>query len=317
MKLITKLDQIAATAPCSLALGTFDGLHRGHMAVIHAAAAPGPGLEYWEPAVFTFESSPSGVCSVVTPRDKERLLETAGIRRLYSMRFSEVREMEARTFAEEVLFRKCRAKRLCCGEDFRFGRGAAGDVSLLQRFCLENGVELFVVPPVLEDGEKVSSTRIRAAVEAADIPLANRLLGRPFGFSLEVIHGNHIGTGLGTPTINQAIPDNFVLPKFGVYASWVRVGGKYFAGVTNIGLKPTVGSDRVLSETWMPDFSGDLYGKRVRLFLLRFLRPEKKFGSLQELKEEISKNARQVKEIARACPPPGFGLETCNFSRQS
>ena len=126
MKLITKLDQIAETAPCSLALGTFDGLHRGHMAVIHAAAAPGPGLEYWEPAVFTFESSPSGVCSVVTPRDKERLLETAGIRRLYSMRFSEVREMEARTFAEEVLFRKCRAKRLCCGEDFRFGRGAAG-----------------------------------------------------------------------------------------------------------------------------------------------------------------------------------------------
>ena len=163
----------------------------------------------------------------------------------------------------------------------------------------------------------MSSTRIRAAVEAADIPLANRLLGRPFGFSLEVIHGNHIGTGLGTPTINQAIPDNFVLPKFGVYASWVRVGGKYFAGVTNIGLKPTVGSDRVLSETWMPDFSGDLYGKRVRLFLLRFLRPEKKFGSLQELKEEISKNARQAKEIARACPPPGFGLETCNFSRQS
>ena len=97
----------------------------------------------------------------------------------------------------------------------------------------------------------------------------------------------------------------------------MRVGGKYFAGVTNIGLKPTVGSDRVLSETWMPDFSGDLYGKRVRLFLLRFLRPEKKFGSLQELKEEISKNTRQAKEIARACPPPGFGLGTCNFSRQS
>ena len=88
MKLITKLDQIAATAPCSLALGTFDGLHRGHMAVIHAAAAPGPGLEYWEPAVFTFESSPSGVCSVVTPRDKERLLETAGIRRLYRADFT-------------------------------------------------------------------------------------------------------------------------------------------------------------------------------------------------------------------------------------
>ena len=117
-----------------------------------------------------------------------------------------------------------------------------------------------MVPPVLEGGEKVSSTRIRAAVEAGDIPLANRLLGRPFGFSLEVIHGNHIGTGLGTPTINQALPEGFVLPRFGVYASWVRIDGRYYYGVTNIGVKPTVGSDRVLAETWMPEFSGDLYG---------------------------------------------------------
>ena len=169
-----------------------------------------------------------------------------------------------------------------------------------------------MVPPVLEDGEKVSSTRIRAAVEAADIPLANRLLGRPFGFSLEVIHGNHIGTGLGTPTINQAIPDNFVLPKFGVYASWVRVGGKYFAGVTNIGLKPTVGSDRVLSETWMPDFSGDLYGKRVRLFLLRFLRPEKIRLPAGAEGRNFEKHTAG-KGDCPGLPAPGFGLGTCNF----
>lgn len=309
MRVVRKLHDIAEKTPCSLALGAFDGLHRGHMAVIHAAAAPGPEGERWEPAVFTFESSPSGNSAVLTAGDKEKLLEAANIRRLYSLRFPEVRDLPAERFVREVLFEKCRAERLCCGGDFRFGKDAAGDTALLERLCRENGAELLVVPPVTEDGEKVSSTRIRAAVEAGDIPLANRLLGRPFGFSLEVIHGNHIGTGLGAPTINQAIPEHFVLPKFGVYASWARVGGKYFYGVTNIGVKPTVGSDRVLSETWMPEFSGNLYGKRVRLFLVRFLRPEKKFGSLEELKEEIGKNARQAKLAARECPPPRFGLE--------
>lgn len=307
MRIVKRLGDISENVPCSLALGAFDGLHRGHMAVIHAAAAPGG--ENWESAVFTFENSPSGNSAVSTRRDKEKLLEAAGIHRMYSMSFPQLKDLEAEHFVREVLFGACRAKRLCCGEDFRFGRGAAGDVSLLRRLCGEAGVELAVVPPVMEGGEKVSSTRIRAAVEAGEIPLANRLLGRPFGFSLEVIHGNHIGTGLGAPTINQAIPDHFVQPRFGVYASWARVGGRLFYGVTNIGVKPTVGSDRVLAETWMPEFSGDLYGKRVRLYLLEFIRPEKKFASLGELKEEIGKNARQAKELAQRFAPPDFGLE--------
>ena len=296
--------------PCSLALGAFDGLHRGHMAVIHAACAPGTDGQLWEPAVFTFRASPSGNCAVLTGRDKERILEYAGISRLYSLEFQEVRDWEAEDFVRQVLFQRCAARRLCCGQDFRFGRDARGGVALLERLCQEAGVQLYVVPPVTDGGEKVSSTRIRKAVEEGDIPTANRLLGRPFGFSLEVIHGNHIGTGLGTPTINQAIPEGFVLPRFGVYAAWCRVGGQYFCGVTNVGVKPTVGSDRVLAETWMPDFSGDLYGKRVRVFLLEFLRPEKKFGSLEELKAAIEKNAQQAKEVTGRIPPPYFPKTT-------
>lgn len=319
MRIVRNLENIAEDVPCSLALGAFDGLHRGHMAVIHAAAAPAPSgvpgdpeagaAERWEPAVFTFASSPSGNSLVATEQDKENLLEAAGMRRMYSMDFAQVRDLGAEEFVRTVLLERCRAKRLCCGQDFRFGRGAQGDTALLERLCLETGTELTVVPPVLDGGEKVSSTRIRRAVEEGDIPRANRLLGRPFGFSLEVIHGNHIGTGLGAPTINQAIPEHFALPRFGVYASWARVGGRYFYGVTNIGVKPTVGSDRVLSETWLPEFSGDLYGKRVRLFLLDFIRPEKRFGSLNELKEEIGKNAGQAKAVAKRLPPPDFGLE--------
>lgn len=306
MKIVRSLEEMGETAPSSLALGAFDGLHRGHMAVIRRACAPGEGGRRLQPAVFTFSRSPAGNSAVLTGRDKERLLEDAGVEVLYSLEFSQVKDWEAEAFVEQVLFETCAARRLCCGEDFRFGRGARGDTALLQTLCDRRGVELTVVPPVKEGGEKVSSTRIRAAVEAGDISLANRLLGRPFGFSLEVIHGNHIGTGLGTPTINQAIPEGFVLPRFGVYASWCRVGGEYFYGVTNVGVKPTVGSDRVLAETWMPEFQGDLYGKRVRVFLLEFLRPEKKFGSLGELKAAIQTNGEQAKEVAAQVPPPYF-----------
>ena len=306
MKIVRSLEEMGETAPSSLALGAFDGLHRGHMAVIGRACAPGEGGRRLQSAVFTFSRSPAGNSAVLTGRDKERLLEDAGVEVLYSLEFSQVKDWEAEAFVEQVLFETCAAQRLCCGEDFRFGRGARGDTALLQTLCDRRGVELTVVPPVKEGGEKVSSTRIRAAVEAGDISLANRLLGRPFGFSLEVIHGNHIGTGLGTPTINQAIPEGFVLPRFGVYASWCRVGGEYFYGVTNVGVKPTVGSDRVLAETWMPEFQGDLYGKRVRVFLLEFLRPEKKFGSLEELKAAIQTNGEQAKEVAAQVPPPYF-----------
>ena len=313
MRIIHQVGELLAQqrpAPCSLALGAFDGLHRGHMAVIHAACAPGAGGQALEPAVFTFCASPSGNSAVLTGRDKERILAHSGVETLYSLEFQEVRDWEAEAFVRRVLFQRCNARRLCCGQDFRFGRGARGDVALLRQLCCQAEVELYVVPPVTDSGEKVSSTRIRKAVEEGDIPTANRLLGRPFGFSLEVIHGNHIGTGLGTPTINQAIPEGFVLPRFGVYASWCRVGGQYFYGVTNVGLKPTVGSDRVLAETWLPEFSGDLYGKRVRVFLLEFLRPEKKFASLEELKAAIQENARQAKAVTRRISPPYFPKST-------
>lgn len=283
---------INSAPPASLALGTFDGLHLGHRAVLEAAL----DSEY-SPQVFTFKRSPSGDPALMTREDKEALLSEMGIARVYSMDFSELRDMEAEAFAGEVLLGRLNARRLCCGEDFRFGRGAKGDAELLYRLCVERGAELIVLPPVLDGGEKISSTRIRRAVAEGDIPTANRLLGRPFGFTLEVIHGNHIGRGLGTPTINQALPEELVLPRFGVYAAWCHTESGRYCGVCNVGVKPTVGSDRVLAETWMPDFSGDLYGQRVRVELMGFIRPERKFGSLEELKAEIKRNAKTAKDM--------------------
>ena len=295
MLTVTRLEDISETEPCSLALGAFDGLHRGHMAVIRAAQEKPPSLHA---GVLTFTGSPQGSPALITPEEKEEILRAEGVERLYSLHFSEVKDIPAEEFFWDTLQKRCKAKKLCCGEDFRFGKGAKGDVSLLRSLCKEAGTELAVLPAVTENGEKISSTAIRAQVQAGDIPAANRLLGRPFGFAAEIIHGNHLGRELGFPTVNQPLPEHFSLPPFGVYVSHMEIDGVKHYGVTNIGKKPTVGSDRVLAETWIMDFSGDLYGKTLRLSLLEFLRPERKFDSLEELKAEVLKNGEQAREIA-------------------
>ena len=294
MEIINDIGYLQINRETAVALGNFDGLHRGHAEVIQAAVRADGLL----PAVFTFTENPHPAAQLTTFREKRLILQGLGAEVLIAVDFETVRDMDAEEFAVELLINKCRARRLCCGEDYRFGHKARGDITLLKALCKKHGVEVEVVPSARMNGEKISSTRIRSAIEAGEIRQANSMLGRCFAYSFEVIHGNHIGRGLGTPTINQALPENFILPRFGVYATVARIDGKqYCYGVTNIGVKPTVGSDRVLSETWMPDFQGDLYGKRVRLYLLDFIRPERKFSSLEEMKEEILRNAQTAKEI--------------------
>lgn len=281
------------SAEYSVALGNFDGLHKGHLSVLEAAKSKGYPL-----AVFTFWQNPHEGSFLITREEKAEIFASLGVELLVSVDFNDVRSMSALSFFEEVLVKKLRAKNLACGEDFRFGERAQGNVSLLRELCKQQSIELEVVRPVLYQGERISSTRIREALETGELRTANEMLGREFGFSLEVIHGNHIGTGLGMPTINQNLPNGFILPKFGVYASFVLVEGKLQFGVTNIGVKPTVGSERVLSETWMPDFSGDLYGKKLRIYLIDFIRAERKFSSLEEMKAEVMKNAEEARRIA-------------------
>ena len=168
---------------------------------------------------------------------------------------------------------------------------------MLKAFCAENGIQLHLTSSVLYNGERVSATRIRAALTSGEIETANAMLGRPFGFAFEVVPGNRLGRTIGIPTINQAFPDKFVLPRFGVYASAVYTEGSVYCGVTNVGVKPTVGSDHALSETWILDFDGDLYGKTLRLELLGFIRDERKFENLEALRGEIQNNAVTARTI--------------------
>lgn len=281
------------------ALGSFDGLHLGHRQVIGNTLSA-PGLR---PAVITFQQNPSvslqkkPVPLLTTNEQKLALLEEMGVEVVYLLSFEQIRDMEPEDFVE-ALYRVCRVRALSCGFNFRFGKNGRGDAGLLKELCREKGMELSVTPPVSVAGETVSSTRIRACLEQGDVQQAGQLLGRPFGYDFEVTHGRQLGRTWGTPTINQPFPAGYVLPRFGVYASLVEVEGQKYYGVTNIGVKPTVGSDCALSETWIPEFSGDLYGKKVPVELLDFIRPERKFDSLDQLKNEILENGVLARKIA-------------------
>ena len=281
------------------ALGSFDGLHLGHRQVIGNTLSA-PGLR---PAVITFQQNPSvslqkkPVPLLTTNEQKLALLEEMGVEVVYLLSFDRIRDMEPEDFVE-ALYRVCRVRALSCGFNFRFGKNGRGDAGLLKELCREKGISLSVTPPVSVAGETVSSTRIRACLEQGDVQQAGQLLGRPFGYDFEVTHGRQLGRTWGTPTINQPFPQGYVLPRFGVYASLVEVEGQKYYGVTNIGVKPTVGSDCALSETWIPEFSGDLYGKKVPVELLDFIRPERKFDSLDQLKNEILENGVLARKIA-------------------
>ena len=281
------------------ALGSFDGLHLGHRQVIGNTLSA-PGLR---PAVITFQQNPSvslqkkPVPLLTTNEQKLALLKEMGVEVVYLLPFDRIRDMEPEDFVE-ALYRVCRVRALSCGFNFRFGKNGRGDAGLLKELCREKGISLSVTPPVSVAGETVSSTRIRACLEQGDVQQAGQLLGRPFGYDFEVTHGRQLGRTWGTPTINQPFPQGYVLPRFGVYASLVEVEGQKYYGVTNIGVKPTVGSDCALSETWIPEFSGDLYGKKVPVELLDFIRPERKFDSLDQLKNEILENGVLARKIA-------------------
>lgn len=289
--------------PLAAALGFFDGLHLGHKAVIDAVLEEkNKGLKA---AVITFSAHPMQVLRgeepflLMTNEEKLRILEEWGVDRVYLLDFSALVHMEAERFIREILLEQLQVKSAGCGYNFRFGRNGAGDAALLERLFAQSGARTRIMQPVQADGQVISSTAIRALLAKGEMEKAARFLGRPFSYTLEVIHGNHLGRQMGTPTLNQCLPENFIRPRFGVYASRGTVDGVCYPGVTNVGVKPTVGSDKVLSETWLSGFEEDLYGKEVKVELLAFIREERKFSGLEELKQAILRDRESAEQVLK------------------
>ncbi|MBQ8575726.1 MAG: bifunctional riboflavin kinase/FAD synthetase [Clostridia bacterium] len=282
----------------AVALGNFDGMHIGHIAVLDKTAELSQkGLTA---TVMLFdEHSLKGVTgeappALMTEQERIKIIQGKGLD-FRVINFSDIKNLTPREFVEEVLIGEFNAKAVVCGFNYRFGCDAKGDVELLDELCKANGIECITVDEVLSDSRPVSSTAIRRAIEAGNIELANKMLGRQFGFTSKVIDGDKRGRTWGFPTANQKLPDGLTVPLFGVYESIAIVDGKTYKGVTNIGSRPTVGTQVVLSETHIIEFNSDLYGKDVVIRLVRFIRPEQKFSSFDELVLQIKSDVENAK----------------------
>ena len=269
----------------AVAIGTFDGIHQGHRAVINATIKSG-----LKPAVFTFEFPPSGAKRIMTNSVKMRVLQSFGIETVISPDFDSVRNMSPEEFVG--VFAKIGIKHIFCGYNFRFGKGASGDVSVLKAL----GEKFNIKVTAIEKVDNCSSSIVRSAIENGELKLANVLMTVPFEYDFDVTHGAHIGSEImNTPTINQLWQDGIVVPKAGVYASKTLVGDEWCKSITNIGITPTVKNNVLRSETHIYDFNGNLYGSSPRVRLFEFIRPERVFESEDALKAQIISDCEKIK----------------------
>ena len=282
----------------AVALGNFDGMHVGHMAVLEAAKSfESEGL--MPVAVLFDEHSLKAITGkapamLMTVTERNRIINENGLG-IETLVFNEIRDLSPSDFVEKILVGRLGAAAVCCGYNYRFGKGASGTAQTMSEICGRLGLKCRVSGEVDVDRCAVSSTKIRGFIENGEIEKANKMLGRPFGFSSRVIDGDKRGRVLGFPTINQIIPEELAMPRFGVYQSVVTVNGEKFKGVTNVGKRPTVGTKKILSETHILDFDRDIYGENVDVRLIKFIRPEKKFSSFDELARQIKSDAKEVR----------------------
>lgn len=268
----------------ALCLGSFDGLHKGHRAVLSVPD------DYYKVAL-TFKVPPKSVLNkenslIMTPIDKCQSLKDFGIDKVEVLDFLKVKDMPYDEFLKFVK-EKFKPSLISCGFNYRFGKGGLGNTDSLREFCKANNIVFNYVDAVNENDVTVSSTLIRNYLLGGEIEKANSLLLKPFSFTSLVIEGDKRGRTIGFPTVNQKYPNELVKLKFGVYKTKVLIDGKTYYGVTNIGKRPTFETDYVISETYIKNFSGDLYQKLITIIPQKFLREERKFSSLYELKEQI------------------------------
>jgi riboflavin kinase/FMN adenylyltransferase len=285
-----------------VALGNFDGFHEGHQAVVGRAVARARA-EGRPVLVATFDPHPVRYFKPDTPPfrlttldQRQRLFAAAGADAMIVFRFDEaLAATSAEGFVRERLLTLIGAAGVVTGEDFTFGRGRGGSVEVLQRFGAELGFSVDAVGPVEEDGEAVSSSRIRDALQAGDCETAARLLTRPFAIEGVVEHGDKRGRELGFPTANLAL-GSYLRPAFGIYAVRGRLeDGRLLDGAANIGVRPTFDPPRELLEPYLFDFSGDLYGQRLEIEFHSFLRPERRFDSLDALKAQMDADCAEAR----------------------
>jgi riboflavin kinase / FMN adenylyltransferase len=288
------------TAPLVLAIGFFDGMHRGHQEIARQTLRMRkPG---WRAAVLTFANHPAAFLRpgsepplICTPEERIDLLAQAGFDECFFIEFDDtVASQQAEHFLRETLLHDLSVSGVVVGKNFRFGNKRAGDTALMARVFEENGVRFAALDNTLdESGERISSTRIRAAIAAGDLASADRLLGHSYELRGGVELGAGRGHDLGFPTANVSVPAK-LLPKDGVYAATARHDGRDYAALVSIGTNPTFNGSARTVEAWLRDFRETIYGQELALRDLRFVRDQQRFESVDELLAQMNEDVRAV-----------------------
>lgn len=302
MKTFNSLDEINNIESCALALGNFDGVHKGHRALITKAvsAAKKHGIKS---AVFTFSNHPKSMIpgskefkNIIYSEEKEALIEELGVDYLFNIEFNrDIMTMPPVDFIEKLLIGKFKAAEVFCGFNYRFGFKAGGNVALLRAEGKKLGFRVSAIEPVTVDGEVVSSTLIRSLIKSGDVDECYKYLGRNYDIGGEVVVGNRLGKSLGFPTSNIMIDENMVTPPNGVYITYCIYNGQKYPSVTNVGVKPTVGVYKKNVETHIFNFDKELYGKHIKVEFLKMTRDEVKFRTIEELSAQIAKDCEEAK----------------------
>jgi riboflavin kinase / FMN adenylyltransferase len=284
-----------------VAVGFFDGFHRGHRAIVREALRLRRAGE--RTAVLTFREHPSAFLRpgqeppmIATLEERVNAFARAGIDEAFVLPFdAALASLTPAQFLDETLIARLNARAMVVGANFRFGHKRAGDVAFAREHLGERGRAMVAVPNTLDGGERVSSTRIRAAIAAGDLETADRLLGAPYTVRGSVVFGAGRGHDLGYPTANVAVPPRKMLPPDGVYRVTARHEGRDYLGLVSIGTNPTFDGTARTVEAWLLDFNGALYGEELALRNFRFVRAQRRFGSVDELIAQMRDDATTVK----------------------
>ncbi|MBR3692046.1 MAG: riboflavin biosynthesis protein RibF [Clostridia bacterium] len=289
-----------------VALGFFDGVHRGHAALLSRVQAQARELEA-SPAAITFDRHPAAFCGQVpppllsAPQDRAFLAErVCGISRTLCLPFDySVAAMSPEDFVDRVICGELKAVGVTVGANYTFGAGGRGDAALMERLCRARNLAFSLVAPVTEEDAPVSSTRVRNCLAIGDMESAERLLGHPHMMTGLVGHGQRVGRRMHFPTANLQLDDKIALPLAGVYATVTELAdGSRYPSVTNIGTRPTVDSrEDITIETHLIDTAAELYGAEIRIWFKKYLRPVMKFADLSELAAQISKDVAKAKAL--------------------
>ncbi len=283
-----------------LCLGNFDGVHIAHRQLMKKTVLlKKEKYPHAVSGVFCFEEPSTDFLSELpakhlsTLSQKLRFFREMGIEYAFLADFPSIQNASPQVFLQEILLKACRCRAVVCGFNYRFGQyGAGTPEQLLRQF----GDDAYIQPPLLKDGQTVSSTRIRCLLEQGDAEQAAALLGRPYSMTAEVIHGKALGRTMGIPTVNQELPEKMLVPLHGVYITSCLIDGKRYESITDLGNHPTVDNRATVNmETFLLDFSGDLYAKRVEVCFLKYLRPELRFADTAALTAQINRDIATAK----------------------